>query len=105
MRYFDSELRILKRITERNAHHFVEYVGSYTTSQWVGLVMSPVADYNLGTFLAEVPNSPCKTRLPWKFFGCLASAVADLHFLLEVRHKDIKPSNILVKSNKVLLTD
>lgn len=107
MRYFDSELRILKKITEEKARHFVTLVGSYTSPRWVGLLMSPVADSTLQEFMKDSEKSGKKEakKLLWKFFGCLASAVADLHFHLGVRHKDIKPSNILVKATKVLITD
>jgi len=38
------------------------------------------------------------------FFGCLASAVRYLH-RARIRHRDIKPQNILVKADRVLLAD
>lgn len=38
------------------------------------------------------------------FFGCLSSAVKYLHEQ-KCRHKDIKPGNILIKDEKVLITD
>jgi ankyrin repeat protein len=102
MQYFKSELEILKKI---NHHHFVKLAGSYTSPNYVGLIMSPVANDNLASFLLKVPELVDKRHLLWSFFGCLANALAYLHFTLKIRHKDIKPQNILVKKNVILLTD
>ncbi|KAF2838913.1 kinase-like protein, partial [Patellaria atrata CBS 101060] len=50
------------------------------------------------------------TKLPTKkatirtFFGCLAKGLEYLH-MCGVRHKDIKPRNILVHESRILLTD
>ena len=38
------------------------------------------------------------------FFGCLTAAMEYLHSQ-KCRHKDIKPGNILLKNNQVLITD
>ncbi|KAF2257373.1 kinase-like protein [Trematosphaeria pertusa] len=88
--------------------------------------MSPVADKDLAAFMEEaashvqaasLPNTESSTaRLREQalanemratlrtFFGCLAASLAYLHDN-SVRHKDIKPQNILVRSGNVLLTD
>jgi serine/threonine protein kinase len=96
-----SELEVLKRLKHR---HIVDLVGSYTTPTYLGLIMSPVADCNLYYYLVQEALSPQKLGLVRKFFGCLATAVAYLHDA-RVRHKDIKPQNILVKDDTILLTD
>jgi len=64
--------------------------------------MSPAADCNLTTFysLANAKN----LQLLRSFFGCLASALHYLHDI-KIRHRDIKPGNILVKGPNVYLTD
>ena len=98
MRYLESELVVLKRIKHQ---HFVRYVGSYTDPSFVGLIVMPVADENLSEFLRNVPTLSGKEKesqrkLLWSFFGCLANALAHLHFVFMIRHKDIKPQNILV---------
>ncbi|OCL13411.1 kinase-like protein, partial [Glonium stellatum] len=70
----------------------------------LALIMSPVADCNLFEFLADVRSSPRKKSLLRSFFGCLTASLAYLHNA-QIRHKDIKPQNILVKENNVLLAD
>lgn len=102
---FENELRILKKLSHR---HLVKLIGSYTDRQSVGIIMTPVADMDLSTYLDAERVSPndkkdrqiCLRR----FFGCLATALKYLHGQ-EIRHKDIKPKNILVKNRDVLLAD
>lgn len=67
--------------------------------------MAPVADMNLETYLSS-PKIDSKHRQIClrRFFGCLATAVQYLHSN-KIRHKDIKPKNILVKGKEGLLTD
>ncbi|KAH7394810.1 kinase-like domain-containing protein [Pyrenochaeta sp. MPI-SDFR-AT-0127] len=96
---FIAEIQILKRLEH---HHIVEFVGSYTDPKYIGLIMSPVADMNLGAYLKQttVSNRP-ELRT---FFGCLATALEFLHEQ-KVRHKDIKPGNILIHRSAVLFAD
>ncbi|PVI08063.1 kinase-like protein [Periconia macrospinosa] len=96
---FIAEIQVLKRLKH---HHIVEFVGSYTDAKYIGLIMSPVAEMDLSAYLARcnVSNYP-ELRT---FFGCLATALEFLH-LQKVRHKDIKPGNILVHHDKVLFAD
>ncbi|KAI9862448.1 MAG: hypothetical protein M1813_004298 [Trichoglossum hirsutum] len=96
---FIAELEILKRFKHQ---HIVEFVGSYTDSTYLGLVMSPVAEMDLAAYL----QGSSTTRNPElrTFFGCLATALQYLHDN-QIRHKDIKPGNILVHQGNVLFTD
>ena len=94
------ELEVLKRIK----HHIVELVGSYTDAQYLGLIMSPVADGDLRNYLAEAPFPDGKRLILLSFFGRLAAALAYLHGK-NIRHKDIKLENILIKGKMVLFTD
>jgi Protein kinase domain len=45
---FENELRNLKKVMH---HHVVELVGSYTDPRWVGILMLPVANYDLQRYL------------------------------------------------------
>lgn len=99
MKRFIAEIEILKGLKH---HHVVEFVGSYSDPKFMGLIMSPVAEMDLSTYLIHAHTS--KHRELRTFFGCLARALQFLHDQ-NVRHKDIKPGNILVDRGNVLLTD
>jgi serine/threonine protein kinase len=99
VKQFIAEIGALKRLKHR---HVVEFVGSYTDPKYIGLIMSPVADMDLSAYLASTDTTRYKELRT--FFGCLARALAFLHEQ-SIRHKDIKPSNILVHGGNVLFTD
>lgn len=101
MKDFETELSVLKRVTHS---HIVEIRGSYTDSRYLALIMSPVADMDLAAFLALESKSAEERSSLRTFFGCLSSALAYLHDM-RVRHKDIKPKNILIKGGRALFTD
>ncbi|KAF2233283.1 kinase-like protein, partial [Viridothelium virens] len=99
-----NELQSLKRLSHK---HIVQLVGSFTDHEGIGLLMTPVAKQNLAEFMtARVDKDGQEDRrfLLRNFFGCIASAVDYLHSQ-NIRHKDIKPQNILVKDTKVYITD
>ncbi|KAF2175478.1 kinase-like protein [Zopfia rhizophila CBS 207.26] len=96
---FIAEIEILKRLKHL---HIVEFVGSYTDPKYVGLIMSPITEMNLADYLVHASAS--NHRELRTFFGCLARALEFLHEQ-KIRHKDIKPSNILVHHGTVLFTD
>ncbi|GJN85710.1 hypothetical protein PLIIFM63780_009280 [Purpureocillium lilacinum] len=98
---FKTELGILKRVTHR---HCVSLVATYSDPKYFALLMEPVGDYNLAEYYTRCRNEPDKHSLMRGFFGCLVSAVQYLHDS-KVRHRDIKPQNIIVRSDQVLLAD
>jgi serine/threonine protein kinase len=101
LRNFEKELANLKRLS-REHKHIIELFGSYTEPKFVGILF-PVADYDLAAFMV----SPYVTEKRWSirpYFGCLASALAFLHDN-NIRHKDIKPQNILIKNDEPYFTD
>ncbi|RYP57828.1 hypothetical protein DL770_010577 [Monosporascus sp. CRB-9-2] len=104
MKYIQGELDALKKIRHR---HFIKMVGSYTTPRFVGILMNPLAECNLYEFLSRPDRYEERNyeRLLAGFFGCLTTALAQLHYTYRIRHKDIKPQNILVKGDNVLLAD
>ncbi|KAH6975961.1 Hsp70 protein-domain-containing protein [Ilyonectria sp. MPI-CAGE-AT-0026] len=98
---FITELTVLKRVDHK---HCVELVASYSDPKFFALLMEPVGDYNLAKYYDEAKNNADKLSLLRSFFGCLANAVQYLHNE-RIRHRDIKPQNIIVKGDCVLLTD
>ncbi|KAK3985879.1 ankyrin repeat-containing domain protein [Cladorrhinum sp. PSN332] len=102
MQDFEKELKTLRRLKHQ---HIVELVGSYTDPLYVVLLFSPVADCNLKDWLRfQSPMPASRAHLLCTFFGCLAAGLEYIHST-KVRHKDIKPENILVHGETVLYTD
>lgn len=101
LRIFAKEIKMLKAV---NHHHCVSLIGSYTDTRVIAILSEPVADMNLGTFLDATPIPTDRKDLLQTSFGCLSVALAYLHEN-GIRHKDIKPQNILIHINTLLLTD
>lgn len=99
--WFERELEVLKRLSHT---HLVKLIGSYTDPKYVSLIMAPVADCNLAEYLKASPF-PAELKVELRrFFGCLSAGLLYLHEN-QIRHKDLKPSNILVHGGTVLITD
>jgi serine/threonine protein kinase len=79
-------------------------VQSYTDPKFFALLMVPVGECNLYEYYELAAKSPDKLTLLRSFFGCLATALEYIHSI-KIRHRDIKPQNVLVKGHRVLLTD
>jgi serine/threonine protein kinase len=96
--------------------HIVKLLGTYEDAIRKGrpstycLLMSPVGDGDLNTFLNESLQSRIDEgrvgELEWlpKWFVCLASALKYMH-THGVLHEDIKPSNIVYRGDTVYFTD
>lgn len=89
-------------------HHVVSFVASYTDLESFSMILSPVAKQALKSVLERqsreqpLPDSDiCTLR---RAFGCLATAITYVHEQ-KVRHKDIKPGNILLSNGRVYLCD
>ncbi|ETI22425.1 hypothetical protein G647_06500 [Cladophialophora carrionii CBS 160.54] len=98
---FERELTHLKKLSHI---HIVELIRSHADTKFVGILMPPVADYNLKDFLMRRNLMPGQRSFLRTFFGCLVAALCYLHEN-KIRHKDIKPQNVLVKGHQVFLTD
>ncbi|CAN9095531.1 unnamed protein product [Alternaria alternata] len=105
----DEEARREARILESIVHlHIIQLLGTYTHGSRLYLLLYPIADGTLREYLTEPLES--RDRV-WEqslkeSFGCLANTVAFLHSKqIAIKHKDIKPSNILMHSGRPILTD
>lgn len=111
---FDNEINVLR--TLRKHRHMIHLYASYTTATRLILMLAPVADSgDLESFLEEFCNpseeeASDATRLNAmtvvleEAFGCLADGLAYLR-QRKIRHKDIKPRNILIHEGRVIFTD
>lgn len=116
---------VLRRIREevRNLKlaehpHVVSIIGAYQDArcryrQFYYLLMSPVGDNDLKTFLelvrdpaASVDDNSTRQWRQWirRWFVCLSSALAYMHEH-GIRHQDIKPSNIVHRGGEIFFTD
>ena len=85
--------------------HIVQLVGSYLQGRNFSILMYPVADLHLGTFLedtSELTYDGARYEFLSSIFGCLASAFNFIH-KHSTKHMDVKPQNILVR--KTLLRE
>ncbi|KAF4457415.1 kinase-like protein [Fusarium austroafricanum] len=98
---FITELSVLKRVDHR---HCIELIGSYSDPKYFALIMEPVGDHNLAEYYQEAKGSRDMLSLMKSFLGCLANALQYLH-RLRIRHRDIKPQNIIIKRDCPLITD
>jgi serine/threonine protein kinase len=106
-----EEVEIMKDLRH---NHIVAFIGYFPLDrgQKHGVLMYPLAPCNLGQYLeiasARIESSGAldisTTKILLTGLGCLTSAVLYLHSLKKaVRHKDIKPQNILVDIHGSLL--
>ncbi|KAF2492701.1 kinase-like protein, partial [Lophium mytilinum] len=103
---FEQELNVLQRVRHK---HLVSCVGSYTDLDSFSLILHPVADQVLKDVLMcqdrEHPLPTEEISCLGAAFGCLADAISYLHDH-QVRHKDIKPGNVLISGGgRIYLCD
>ncbi len=105
-RAFENEVRIMKRLSSHK--HIVTVLGSYVCDRELGILMSPAAsDGDLAAYLFRVLECGLAREQEIvlnRAFGCLINGLAYIHEHI-IRHKDIKPQNILVHHGTVLYTD
>lgn len=107
-RAFKNEIDIIKRL---HSHpHLIQIYWSYTCGETLGMLLTPVAsDGDLKAYLQMVqtmdkPLTPEQYSILGRSFGCLASGLAFVHSH-KVRHKDIKPANILIHEGQMIISD
>jgi tRNA A-37 threonylcarbamoyl transferase component Bud32 len=102
LKHFKNEVEILQKLEHE---HSVRFCGSYTDETAFALLVQPVAERTLHDLLVEpTPLSMKDNAMLRKSFGCLAFGLAWLHSRL-IRHKDIKPANILISGGSILFCD
>lgn len=114
---FRNESEIIHRLNKH--HHIIRVFATYTTTFHFALLLQPVADEgdlqefmircgeradNYGT--SQFPDVELQRmhQVLERAFGCLAKGLAFMHES-KIRHKDIKPHNILVHNGSVIYTD
>ncbi|KAI4931250.1 hypothetical protein J4E85_003840 [Alternaria conjuncta] len=112
-RYY-NELAIIRSL---KAHrHMIELFATYRTPRSGALILRPAADQgdlqqyldNYADALDDHTTASASvarmTKVLEQAFGCLSSGLAYMHGM-GIRHKDIKPGNILVHQGVVIYTD
>ena len=99
-----NEVSVMQKLRHQHIATVLFYLKEGDT---YSIFMLPVADYHLEDFLNkctkdEYDHALTKHIFPW--FGCLLDALAYAH-KLNIKHQDIKPSNILIKNNQPYLSD
>ncbi|KAF2849896.1 kinase-like protein [Plenodomus tracheiphilus IPT5] len=97
---FRREIRIIRRLQDH--HHFIKLQQAYQTNDSLGMLIYPVADS--GSLEDYMANSAQTTVLK-NAVGCLAEGLEHMHTVRRVRHKDIKPGNVLIHQGLVLFSD
>jgi len=127
--YFEQAKSELKNLQGLRHYHIVTLAGTYLTRDTLGIVMYPAAAWDLARYMEQISIENKKTielekkyhdiGQPQKqnchkfveklrsFLLCLCQALIYLHELPRpVKHKDIKPANILVEAcHNVVLAD
>jgi serine/threonine protein kinase len=111
---YRNEVAIIRNLQFHR--HVIEVFATYTTPRSGGLILRPAADQgDLKDFLDQYAdaaeasvthNADLKgmNEVLERAFGCLSSGLSYMH-KKGIRHKDIKPGNILIHQGMVLYTD
>jgi serine/threonine protein kinase len=106
---FERQVQNEVQIMQELRHHHIASVQFYVRDpDAFSMIMLPVADYDLQTFLQHIcinagfPTTELTRLTSW--FGCLVSALAFVH-ANKIKHEDIKPRNILIKDSQPYLAD
>ncbi|KAH7081319.1 kinase-like domain-containing protein [Paraphoma chrysanthemicola] len=116
MRVFRNEIGIIRGLESHR--HIISVHATYATKRYFGILLQPVAsEGDLEDFLTEFRESSNEADIHQLLsaraagvttilsaFGCLVSGLAFMHGK-RIRHKDIKPRNILVHEGRMLYTD
>ncbi|KAF2806555.1 uncharacterized protein BDZ99DRAFT_479789 [Mytilinidion resinicola] len=79
-------------------------MGSYSDRDSIAILSVPVAEMDLATFLDLPHLLEPQIQVLNSSLGCPSAALLYLHEK-KIRHEDLKPQNVLILGNNVLLTD
>jgi len=103
-RFFDERV-LLERLDP--TYHIIQITGTYTRGRELGLIHLPVAQCDLWEALS-LPEVERRSILPdhalRQALGCLSVGLAHMH-QHGIRHKDVKPHNILINEQRFVYTD
>lgn len=109
---FQKELNILSRCTGDKAHHhLIKFCASFTDQEFFGFIVTPVATSTLQQVLGNyvdtnnIGDDKNTRAILHGAFGCLLEAVRYLHEVLNIRHRDLKPKNVLIHKDRVMICD
>jgi serine/threonine protein kinase len=103
----EQEFKILNRLKHG---HVVAVLEIYGYRNKLSIIMLDVVDMDMKDYLEKLDDIALGAErhqmllplLNWP--GCLVQAIDYLHEM-KVKHKDLKPANILVKDKRVIITD
>lgn len=96
-----QEVGVLQRLEHP---HIVQVFCTFEEKNYFAMVMQPLALGDLEAFLSRRTGSLELSPLIEKWLGCLAITLSFMHSH-GVKHRDIKPRNILVKDKQILFSD
>lgn len=101
---YQKEIKSLQTLRESVSWHVILLISYYTEPANEGrLILSPLAECTLGSYISQIPT-PGRKLVVMRWFGCLAGALKNIH-QQNIKHKDIKPENILVHGDNIIIAD